>query len=58
MDDIIADAMLNPGRALILLTKAPTRPTQKDIEAFARRYRKAVFPSVLAVLNGERERGQ
>jgi hypothetical protein len=58
VDDIIADAMLNPGRALILLSKAPARPTQKDIETFAQRYRKAVFPSVLAVLNGERERSQ
>jgi hypothetical protein len=55
VDDIIADAMLNPGRALILLTKAPTRPTQKDIDAFAQRYRKAVLASVLAQLDGDGE---
>jgi hypothetical protein len=55
VDDIIADAMLNPGRALMLLSKAPAKPTQKDVAAFAQRYRKAVFPSVLAQIDGESE---
>jgi hypothetical protein len=58
VDDIIADAMLNPGRALMLLSKAPAKPTQKDVAAFAQRYRKAVFPSVLAQIEGESEPGQ
>ena len=57
VDDIIADAMLNPGRALVLLQKAPANPTKKEVAAMAARYRRAAFPSVAAAIDdGEEKR--
>ena len=41
VDDIITDAILNPERALMLLRKAPEKPTKRDSITFAHRYRRA-----------------
>jgi hypothetical protein len=41
VDDIITDAILNPDRALMLLRKAPAKPTKRDSITFAQRYRRA-----------------
>lgn len=48
VDDILTDAMLNPQRGLLLLTKAPPKPTEKDIVTFAERFARAVRASALA----------
>lgn len=49
VDDIITDAILNPDRALMLLRKAPAKPTKRDSITFAQRYRRAaVLPAAIA----------
>jgi hypothetical protein len=53
VDDILADALLNPGRAAVLLRKAPANPTPKDIALFANAYRRAAFASVIAETDGD-----
>jgi hypothetical protein len=53
VDDILADALLNPGRAAVLLRKAPANPTPKEIALFANAYRRAAFASVIAETDGD-----
>lgn len=38
VDDLLTDAMLNPQRGLLLLTKAPPKPTEKDVLTFMQRF--------------------
>lgn len=38
VDDLLTDAMLNPQRGLLLLTKAPPKPTEKDVLSFMQRF--------------------
>lgn len=38
VDDLLTDAMLNPQRGLLLLTKAPPKPTEKDVLSFLQRF--------------------
>lgn len=38
VNDLLTDAMLNPQRGLLLLTKAPPRPTEKDVLSFMQRF--------------------
>lgn len=41
VDDIVADALLNPERARILLSKMPVRPDQGALDTLAKSYRKS-----------------
>lgn len=38
VDDLLTDAMLNPQRGLLLLAKAPPKPTEKDVLTFMQRF--------------------
>lgn len=48
VDDIVADALLNPERARVLLSKIPSKPDEGAFAALARYYRKSV-PTTAAV---------
>lgn len=54
VDDIVADALLNPERARILLSKMPVRPDTGALETLAKSYRKGA-PVTGAVVAGEGE---
>ncbi|QFR34698.1 hypothetical protein [Ancylobacter sp. TS-1] len=57
VDEILTDAILNPGRAAMLLQKAPPKPTERDISSFAARYRRAAFASTISAIDdGQQER--
>lgn len=53
VDDIVADAMLNPERARILLSKMPMKPDEGALDTLARMYRKSGAGTVGATLEGE-----
>ena len=59
IDDLIADALLNPGRARALLAKANT-PQQEEalMKTLARLYRHSAVPTVAVSAEAERRGGQ
>lgn len=53
VDDLLTDAILNPGRAMLLLSNAPPKPTAKDVATFAERYRRAASAAAIQARDGE-----
>jgi hypothetical protein len=56
VDDIVKDAMLNPDRARILLSKVPVEPDQGQVLALAQRYRRAATASAAVTMAQPNER--
>lgn len=54
IDDVVADALLNPERARILLSKLPVRPDQGVLETLAKSYRRSVVPTAAVSMSGSR----
>ena len=54
VEEILADALLNPSRAILLLQKVPEKASKADMAAIAKRYRLAA-PAVASAANGDAE---
>lgn len=52
VDEILADALLSPSRALLLLQKVPEKASKKTVADMAKLYRLAA-PAVASALDGE-----
>jgi hypothetical protein len=57
VEEILADALLNPSRALLLLQKVPEKATKADLAAIAKRYRLAA-PATSSAINDQEASAQ